>query len=204
MTDLSLKKSIRRAGLLAIVTVVYNLAEGMVSVWFGTQDETLTLLGFGADSFVETISALGVAHMIYRIHRHPTSLHGQFETLGLRITGWCFYVLTAILILSAAFTVVRGHTPISTVSGVIIALISILSMWILIRVKIRTGMQLNSAAIIADARCNQVCLYMSLVLLAASGLWWWLRIPYVDALGTAALAWFSFSEGREAFEKVNR
>jgi hypothetical protein len=47
---------------LALFTIIYNLVEGGVSVWMGTADETLALFGFGVDSFIEVISAIGVWH----------------------------------------------------------------------------------------------------------------------------------------------
>lgn len=187
---------------LAIITVVYNLAEGLVSIFFGVKGETLTLFGFGADSFIETISALGVTQMIIRIKRNPASDKGRFETLALKITGWCFYGLTVFLAASAVYNVVEGNQPKSTLAGIIIAVISILSMWALIYFKLSVGKKLNSAPIIADAKCSLVCLYMSLVLLVASALWWFFKIPYIDIVGTAALIYFSVKEGHEAFEKA--
>ena len=50
----------RQASLLAYVTIGYNMVEGLVSVWFGLDDETFALFGFGLDSFVEVISGIGI------------------------------------------------------------------------------------------------------------------------------------------------
>ena len=99
---------------LAIVTIVYNIAEGLVSIYFGLKDETLTLFGFGADSFVETVSAIGVTQMVIRIKKNPASGRGEFEILALKITGWCFYALTLILTVSAIYNIIEGHQPKST------------------------------------------------------------------------------------------
>ena len=205
-TELSTSQNLRNlyswALVLAVITVVYNLAEGLVSVYFGMKGQTLTLFGFGADSFVETVSALGVTQMIIRIKMNPASNKGSFEILALKITGWCFYLLALFLTASAIFNVIEGNQPKSTIAGVIIAGISILSMWALIYFKFSIGKKLNSTPIIADAKCSLVCLYMSLVLLVASALWWFFKIPYIDILGTAALIFLSVKEGREAFEKA--
>ncbi|MBS1234034.1 MAG: putative rane protein, partial [Bacteroidetes bacterium] len=62
-------KLIRNAFILAIITIVYNVFEGLVSVFFGTSDETLALFGFGIDSFVEVISGAGILHMIVRMKK---------------------------------------------------------------------------------------------------------------------------------------
>jgi divalent metal cation (Fe/Co/Zn/Cd) transporter len=187
---------------LAILTIIYNLGEGLVATYFGIQQETLTLFGFGADSFIETISALGVARMVVRIRKAPDSLQGSFEISALRITGTCFYVLAGLLLVSAVISYVQGHQPLSTFAGLVIALISILSMWALVYAKLRLGRRLDSTPVIADARCNMVCIYMSVVLLVSSLLWWLFEIAYVDIAGTLALVYFSVAEGREAFKKA--
>ena len=59
-----------RANFLALFTIFYNLVEGLVSTGFGASDETLSLFGFGVDSFIEVLSAVGVWHMIRRIRRN--------------------------------------------------------------------------------------------------------------------------------------
>jgi hypothetical protein len=50
----------RRAYVLALITVLYNIIEGLVSTALGADDETLALFGFGLDSFIESISGFGV------------------------------------------------------------------------------------------------------------------------------------------------
>jgi divalent metal cation (Fe/Co/Zn/Cd) transporter len=72
----------------------------------------------------------------------------------------------------------------------------------LIREKTRVGDALGSPAIIADARCTRVCVYMSLALLASSALYELTGFAHLDNIGAAALAWFSFQEGRECFRKA--
>jgi divalent metal cation (Fe/Co/Zn/Cd) transporter len=70
------------------------------------------------------------------------------------------------------------------------------------RAKRKVGRALKSEAILADANCTQVCVYMSVVLLAASALYELTHLPYLDAAGSLGLAWFSFKEGKECFEKA--
>ena len=72
----------------------------------------------------------------------------------------------------------------------------------LMRAKKNVGKQLNSLPIIADANCTKICVYMSFVLLAASLIYELTGFAYADVIGAAGLIYFSFSEGREAFEKV--
>jgi divalent metal cation (Fe/Co/Zn/Cd) transporter len=187
---------------LAIFTIVYNIIEGLVATYFGYEDESLALFGFGLDSFIEAISGLGIAHMVLRIRFQPDGNRDKFEKTALRVTGVAFYLLAIGLTVSGCYNIWTGHKPETTFWGVIISLISILIMWVLIFGKIRMGTQLNSEAILADARCTKVCIYMSVVLLATSAVYEITKIPYIDAIGTLGLAYFSFTEGKECFEKA--
>ena len=187
---------------LAIFTIVYNLLEGLVSVYFGAQDEALTLFGFGVDSFIEVMSGIGILAMVLRIRQHPDTSRGQFERTALRITGWSFYLLAAGLFITAVYNLVTGHKPTTTLSGTIISLISIFSMWALVTGKRKVGRALNSAPILADANCTMVCIYMSLVLLAASLIYQFTGFGFVDSIGAIGLIYFSYNEGKESFEKA--
>jgi hypothetical protein len=187
---------------LGFFTVFYNLLEGLVSVYFGAGDEALTLFGFGVDSFIEVMSGVGIVAMILRIRANPGMPHSAFERTALHITGWSFYLLAAGLGLTAVYNVFTGHRPTTTVPGLVISLVSIAMMWALVAGKRRVGRALDSAPILADANCTLVCIYMSLVLLASSLIYQVSGIGFVDSLGALGLIWFSYSEGREAFEKA--
>ena len=192
---------------LALFSIFYNLAEGLVSVFFGISDEALTLFGFGADSFIEVMSGMGILAMVLRIRQHPDtphSLRSQFEKTALRITGSAFYMLVAGLAATAIYNVVTGHKPETTFPGLIISVISIAMMWALVTSKRKVGRELNSQPILSDANCTMVCIYMSVVLLASSLIYELTGFGFVDSIGALGLIWFSYSEGKEAFEKATR
>jgi len=192
----------RRASFLALFTIVYNLVEGAVSVWFGAADETLVLFGFGVDSFIEVVSAIGVWHMLRRIRTNNGETRDEFEQRALRITGAAFYLLSAGLALTAAVNLYQQHKPAATFPGVVISCLSISFMWFLIHHKTRVGIALASPAILADAACSRACVYLSLVLLAASLGYELTGIASLDALGALFIAWLTWREGREAFQKA--
>lgn len=195
-------KLLQTAIILSIITIIYNIAEGVISIYFGIDDEALSLLGFGTDSFVEVISGIGIAHMVLRMRYSRVEQRDKFERQALRITGVGFFVLTAGIIAGSVFSIIEGSKPDTTLPGVIIAGISILTMYFLMHFKLKTGKALNSDAIIADANCTRSCLYLSIVLLASSIAYEIFQIGYIDVIGSLGIAWFTFSEGREAFEKV--
>lgn len=186
---------------LAVITIAYNIIEGVVSVSFGIADGTVALFGFGADSFVEVISGVGILHMVRRMKRLGNEDPDQFERTALKVTGTAFYLLTAGLMATALVNIAQGTKPETTFWGIVVSSISILSMGALIHYKLKVGRQYNSPALIADANCTKTCLYLSVVLLAASIGYELTGIGMVDSAGALGIAWMSFREGREAFEK---
>jgi divalent metal cation (Fe/Co/Zn/Cd) transporter len=138
--------------------------------------------------------------MVTRIRQQPDSHTGQFEKTALKVTGYSFYALTAGLIISAVLNIIQGHRPETTFWGVVISSFSIVVMLVLIRGKLKAGRALNSRAIIADANCTKVCIYMSVVLLVASLIYELTGVGYADAVGTLGIAWFCYKEGKECFE----
>lgn len=187
---------------LAIITVAYNVIEGIVSVYFGFEDETIALLGFGADSFVEVISGLGILHMIMRMRHSKVDKRDKFERTALRITGFSFYLLTAGLVIGSFLNLIEDAVPESTFVGIIVSGISIITMYFLMHYKLLIGRRLGSDAIIADAHCTRTCFYLSLILLVSSLGYELFSLKYIDEIGSMGIAWFAFREGREAFEKA--
>lgn len=187
---------------LALFTIFYNLAEGLVSIFFGVSDEALTLFGFGVDSFIEVMSGIGILAMVLRIRQQPDTPRSQFEQTALRVTGTSFYLLAVGLAATAVYNIFVGHKPETTLPGLIISVISIAMMWILVMGKRKVGRTLNSSPILADANCTMVCIYMSVVLLASSLIYELTGFGFIDSIGALGLIYFSYGEGKEAFEKA--
>lgn len=193
---------LRRAFLLSLFTIFYNVIEGIVSMILGYEDETLSLFGFGADSFIEVMSGVGIAIMLMRIKANPDSLRNKFEITALKITGTAFFILSAGLLAGIIINIITHHKPEATLWGIIISLVSIAVMLWLMTAKKRVGKKLHSDPIIADANCTKVCFYMSIVLLLASLVYELTGFAYADSIGAAGLIYFSVSEGLESFEKA--
>ena len=193
---------VKKAFILSLITIFYNIVEGIISIYFGTGDETLALLGFGVDSFVEVISGIGIAHMILRMRYSKVQSRDSFEKTALKITGTSFYLLTIGIIIGSVFNIINDVKPTTTIPGIVVASISILTMYWLMSSKLKVGKELKSDAIIADANCTKTCFYLSFILLGASGLYELFNIAYFDIIGSLGIAYFAFNEGKEAFEKV--
>ena len=195
------EKLYRKALLLSLFTIFYNIVEGIVSMFFGYQDETLALFGFGVDSFIEVLSGVGIFMMILRIRKNQTMEKNKFEQTALKITGTAFYLLAVGLLVGSVINIITQHKPETTRWGIIISILSILIMFWLMQSKRKVGRELDSEPIIADANCTKVCIYMSVVLLLSSLIYEITGFAYADVIGSIGLIYFSISEGKEAFEK---
>ena len=200
--ELTEEKLYKKAYYLSLFTIVYNLAEGIVSMLLGFEGETLALFGFGVDSFIEVMSGIGIAIMILRIKQNPLSPKSEFEIKALKITGTAFYLLSAGLLVGIVLSLVNNHKPETTFWGIIISLVSIAVMVWLMLAKKTTGIKLHSDPIVSDANCTKICVYMSVVLLVSSLIYEFTGFAYADVIGAAGLIYFSVSEGKEAFEKA--
>lgn len=195
-------RNLKIAFYLSLITIFYNLIEGLVSVYFGSADDTLALFGFGIDSFVEVISGLGIFHMILRMKKNPVEKRDSFERTALKITGISFYLLTTGLIIGSILNIAYKIQPETTFWGIVVSSISIITMYLLVKYKLRVGKALNSDAIIADANCTKTCFYLSFILLASSLSYEIFRIGYLDIAGSLGIAYFAFNEGKESFTKA--
>jgi divalent metal cation (Fe/Co/Zn/Cd) transporter len=154
------------------------------------------------DSFIEVLSGIGILAMVLRIRQNPDTDRSTFERTALRITGTSFYILVAGLTVTAVYNIIIGHKPETTLPGLIISIVSIAVMWALVAGKRKVGHELDSSPILADANCTLVCVYMSLVLLVSSLVYELTGFGFVDSLGAIGLIYFSYNEGKEAFEKA--
>ena len=189
----------RRAVLLSIASVTYTVLEGVASTTFGAMDQSLSLFGFGIDSFAEVASGVGVLLMTWRLWRQPATSRSQAESRALLITSWSFFVIAVALLVSGVSNLMHGRAPITTTPGVVISLISIAATLSLVVCKRRIGRLLSSEAILADARCGALCISMSVVLLLSSLLYALWGIRSADSIGAIALAVLSFREGKTAW-----
>lgn len=191
---------LRRGLRLELVTVGWNVVEGLVSVAAAAAAGSVALLGFGLDSFVETSSGLV---LIWRLRaerraRDPEEVE-RLDQRAHRLVGLSLFALAAWVAFDAIRTLVTRERPESSVAGIAITSLSLVVMPWLARAKRRVAAALKSRALEADSFQTTACWWLSLVTLAGIGLnaalgWWW-----ADPVAALAMTWFLVSEGREAW-----
>jgi divalent metal cation (Fe/Co/Zn/Cd) transporter len=189
---------VKRAQILAIFTIAYNLVEGVVSIGFGLEEMSWALLGFGMDSFVEVASAGLVLWRFQGSIGRAAPLELARERRATGAIGSLFVVLALATMGGATHQLMSGSHPETTWPGLIIAALSLSFMFILWRAKLAAADALDSKVMASDAACSLACIKLSSVLLVGSvvfvalpQLWW------VDGAAAWVLALLIGSEGWE-------
>lgn len=175
-------------------TLGWNVTEAVVSIVAGILAGSVALVGFGADSIVESLSGLV---LLWRLQSHEADEHR--ERLALRLVGVCFLILAAYVAFDAAGSLLRREAPDASWVGIGLAVASLIVMPLLARAKRRVAARLDSPALVADSRQTDLCAYLSAILLGGLALnaalaWWWadpvaalLMVPIIIREGVQAL-----------------
>jgi cation diffusion facilitator family transporter len=185
---------------LEYLTVGWNIVEGVIAVGAGLTAGSIALIGFGVDSFVETISG---AVLIWRLSAEARGNLDEeavelVEHRAERLVGVAFLILAAYVGYEAIRSLLNNEEPAASPVGIALTALSIVVMLWLARAKRQTGIELGSRALIADAQQTYACWYLSVVTLAGLGLnaafgWWW-----ADPLATLGIVVLLVREGIEA------
>ena len=91
----------RRALFLSYLTVGYNVLEGVLSIVAGGLASSIALVGFGFDSFIESISG-GIMIWRFSQKRLSEAEEKKVEAKAVKLVGWSFFVLAAYVLFEAA------------------------------------------------------------------------------------------------------
>ena len=187
----------RRGKQLAYFTIAWNSLEGLVAVVAGALAGSISLLGFGIDSFIEVTS--GTVLLWRMAVDADVRKREQNEKLSLRIVGVCFLALAVYVAYESISDLVKRKAPEHSIPGIILACVSLVVMPLLSRAKKRVGKQLGSTAMHADAKQTDFCVYLSGILLIGLLLntgfgWWWadpaaalIMVPLIAREGMVAM-----------------
>jgi divalent metal cation (Fe/Co/Zn/Cd) transporter len=166
----------QRGKRLEYFTIAWNSLEGLVGVIAGLVAGSISLIGFGLDSFIEVTSG---ATLLWRMSVDAdVERRERNEKLSLKIVGVCFIALAAYIAYEAVSDLIAREAPAHSIPGIVLACASLIVMPILSRAKKKVGSDLGSLAMHADARQTDFCVYLSVILLAGLVLnatlgWWW-------------------------------
>ncbi len=185
----------KRALRLSYFTVVYNVFEGVVSVLVGLWAGSVALVGFGLDSFVESMSG-GV--MIWRFSRHPDISKAEeqrIERKAIKLIASTFFIFAAFVLYESVKKLYLREAPDPTLLGILIALVSLVVMPILFYMKYRTGKEIGSRSLVADSKQTLACVFLSVSLLVGLGLNYFFGLWQADPVVGLVVVAFLVKEG---------
>jgi len=191
----------KKALILSCFTVAYNILEGVVSVAAATAAGSTALLGFGLDSFVESLSG---SVMIWRFWDRGPELdedeEARVERKATRLVAYAFLVLGAYVTFDACKALYDQEKPGATWVGLVIALASIIVMPVLFYLKYRLGRSIGSPSLVADSKETLACVVLSVALLIGLGVHYVWQLWWVDPATALIIALLIFREGLETLE----
>lgn len=183
-----------RVRLIVMITITYNILEGIISIAAGSAASSAALIGFGLDSFVEVLSAVAVAWQFTRSNPE------RYERATLRVIAIAFFALAAWVTVNAVLGLLGVWTAEESPVGILIALASVIVMPTLAMWERRTGRELGSATVVADSHQTMLCAALSVAVLAGlllNTLFGW---TWADPVAALVIAGFAVREGREAWK----
>ncbi len=167
--------AVRRGRFLEYLTITWNLLEGIISVGAGLFAGSIALVGFGFDSFIESVSG---GALLWRLHLDAPERRERAEYIALKLVGISFLLLAAYVAFDAVKSLVKHEPPKASYIGIAIAALSLVVMPYLARAKRRVAATINSRALKADSRQTDLCAYLSAILLGGLIMnalfgWWW-------------------------------
>jgi divalent metal cation (Fe/Co/Zn/Cd) transporter len=169
-------RAVQRGRQLEYFTIFWNSLEALIALVAGFFAGSVALVGFGFDSLIEVTSG---GALLWRLHfGEAEERRERSERLALRIVGVSFLGLAGYVAYESAMTLLAREAPERSITGIILAAISLLVMPLLARAKRRVASQIQSAAMTADAKQTEFCTYLSAILLGGLLLnavfgWWW-------------------------------
>ncbi|MCC2318516.1 cation transporter [Cellulomonas chengniuliangii] len=183
----------RRVRGIVAFTITYNVIEAVVAITAGSLASSAALIGFGLDSVIEVASAAAVAWQFTRADPE------RWEKTTVKAIAIAFFALAAYVSIDAVLNLAGvgevDHSPL----GIGIATASLLVMPALAWFEIRTGRELGSRSVQADAKQLLLCCYLSgavLVGLLANTLFGW---GWADSVAALVVAVLAVREGLEAW-----
>ena len=201
---LSRKERLHRRGVrLEVFTVAWNVVEAVVVVGVGIAVGSVALIGFGADSGIEVISAVTLLWRLLKAGPHASvPEESAAERKALYLVAATFFLLALYILYEAVGALISGEEQESSTVALVLSVVSLLIMPVLAYLKGRTGREMGSRALVADSVETWVCAYLSVALLAAVGLnaafgWWW-----ADPIGALAMLPVILWQGWETLEEA--
>jgi divalent metal cation (Fe/Co/Zn/Cd) transporter len=189
------ERLMRRAKALAWLGVGWHGIEAAIAVGAGVAAGSIALVGFGADSLIESVAGFVVLWLFSGARRGSPGAERRAQQL----IAASFYVLALYVTVEAIRMLAANDHPQTSWVGIGLAAFTAATMPPLAIAKAHVGEALGSSATKSEGRQNMLCAYLSGALLVGLGGnallgWWWL-----DPATALVIAAVAIKEGRESW-----
>ncbi len=159
------------------LTITWNAVEGVAVIVVGIRASSISLIGWGFDSFVELVAGLVLAWRL-RLEGEDADTRHAADRRAQHLIAACFAVLAAYVLAESLRDLIAGDPPDTSILGIALAALSLVVMPVLARLKLQLAVVLGSQAVQAEAAQTTLCALLSgavLIGLGANvlfGLWW--------------------------------
>lgn len=167
------KEHLRHGRKLEYITIGWNVVEAGIAIGAGWFAGSIALVGFGADSLIESLSG---SVLLWRL---SSPAHDESrEKIALKLVGISFLILAVYVAFDAVKSLLIHEAPHTSLVGIGLAVLSLIIMPLLARAKRLSAVNLESRAMKADSHQTDLCAYLSAILLGGLALnvllgWWW-------------------------------
>ena len=197
---MTLKKTHKLGLLLSYITVGYNVVEGIVSVALGLLTGSIALVGFGFDSFIESLSG---SVMVWRLSKHGKISEEEEEAVEAKaanLVGITFFILAAYILYESVTAFISPKPVEPSIFGIVLAVLSLLVMPGLAYLKNKTGKAIGSHSLVADSKQTLICVMMSVVLLVSLAANYFFGITWLDPIAGLVFVAILVKEGYTAIK----
>src|SRR5215207_8086284 len=189
------ERLVRRAKQLAWLGVGWHGVEAAIAVGAGLVAGSIALIGFGADSLIESVAGIV---LLWRFAA-SRSASEDAERRAQKLIAVSFYLLAAYVGIESVRSLFTGEKPDPSWVGIGLSIVTLITMPPLAIAKARIGEKLSSSATKSEGQQNMLCTYLSAALLiglganALFGLWW------ADPITALIIAGVAVKEGHESW-----
>lgn len=185
----------KKAFILSVFTVCYNVFEGIISIIAGVFSNSISLTGFGVDSFIESISGAVMIWRFKKLDKISSEQEEKIEKIAQKLVSISFFILSAYILYESITRLYFKEITEPCIPGLIIIIMSIIIMPILFYFKYRTGKLLGSKSLVADSKETLACLFLSVSVLLGIMLNFFYGFWQADPIAAIVIAIYLIVEG---------
>ncbi len=185
----------KKAFILSVFTVCYNIIEGIISILAGVFSNSISLTGFGIDSFIESISGAVMIWRFKKLDRIAEEEEEKVEKIAQRFVAISFFILSVYILYESISKLYFKEITEPSTPGLIIIIMSIIIMPLLFYLKYRTGRLLSSKSLVTDSKETLACLFLSVAVLLGILLNFFYGFWQADPIAAIVIAVYLVVEG---------